>query len=110
LAVGALEAHVERAAAAGRDAAAAQHVAEARAAPHGGGHGGGAPVEAQRLARRVLLPAPVAGADERDGELRGGEVAGELLHGEPRGVEARPATSTVHAAQPARGTAPWLRT
>jgi hypothetical protein len=68
------------------DAAPAQHVAEARAAPHGGGHGGGAPVEAHRLPYHVLLPAPVAGADERDGELHGGEVPDELLHGEPRGA------------------------
>ena len=39
---------------------------------HRGGHGAGAPVEAQRLPRHVLLLAPAAGAGERDGELQRG--------------------------------------
>jgi hypothetical protein len=83
--LGALEAHVEGAALAGHDAAAAEHVAEARTAPHGRGHAGGAPVEAHRLLHHVLLLAPVARARQRHGDLHGGEVARQLLHGEPRG-------------------------
>jgi hypothetical protein len=38
------------------------------------------------LAHHVLLLAPVARAHERDGELHGLELRGELLHGELRGA------------------------
>jgi len=81
--LGALEAHVQRALSTCEDPAAAQHVAQRDAAPHGGGGAAGGVAGAGGGLHDVQLLAAVPRADERGGKLAVMEILHKVFHAKP---------------------------